>query len=92
MGEEVNLDDYQNAVLSFVTKELLFGKRPHELLLLENCLNKNISKADFIKLLKNKNCYVSKDVLESVEKILSLEFFDVKQEKLPRKSNMEFIL
>ena len=85
MGEEVNLDDYQNAVLSFVTKELLFGKRPHELLLLESCLNRNISKADFIKLLKNKNCYVSKDVLESVEKILSLEFFDVKQGKATKK-------
>ena len=34
MGENVELTDYQSSVLSFVTKELLFGKRPHELLLL----------------------------------------------------------
>ncbi|MDK7093966.1 DUF3427 domain-containing protein, partial [Gardnerella swidsinskii] len=74
MGEEVNLGNYQNAALSFVTKELLFGKRPHELLLLESCLDKNISRADFTKLLKSKNCYISEDVLNSVEKILSLNF------------------
>lgn len=85
MGEEVNLGNYQNAALSFVTKELLFGKRPHELLLLESCLDKNISRADFTKLLKSKNCYISEDVLNSVEKILSLNFFDVKQGKTTKK-------
>ena len=85
MGEEVSLGNYQNAALSFVTKELLFGKRPHELLLLESCLDKNISRADFTKLLKSKNCYISEDVLNSVEKILSLNFFDVKQGKTTKK-------
>lgn len=85
MGEEVNLGNYQNAALSFVTKELLFGKRPHELLLLESCLDKNISRADFTKLLKSKNCYISEDVLNSVEKIISLNFFDVKQGKTTKK-------
>ena len=85
MGENVNLSDYQNAALSFVTKELLFGKRPHELLLLENCLDKDLTKTDFIDLLKSNDCYVNKDVLDSVEKILSLEFFDVKQGKTTKK-------
>lgn len=85
MGENVNLSDYQNAALSFVTKELLFGKRPHELLLLENCLDKSITKTDFIDLLKSNDCYVNKDVLDSVEKILSLDFFDVKQGKTTKK-------
>ena len=85
MGENVNLSDYQNAALSFVTKELLFGKRPHELLLLESCLDKDLTKTDFIDLLKSKDCYVNKDVLDSVEKILSLEFFDVKQGKTTKK-------
>lgn len=85
MGENVNLSDYQNAVLSFVTKELLFGKRPHELLLLESCLDKDLTKTDFIDLLKSKDCYVNEDVLASVEKILSLEFFDVKQGKTTKK-------
>ena len=36
MGEDVNLSKYENEVLSFVTKELLNGKRIHELLLLED--------------------------------------------------------
>ncbi len=85
MGKNVNLNDYQNAVLSFVTKELLFGKRPHELLLLESCLDKDLTKTDFIDLLKSKDCYVNEDVLASVEKILSLEFFDVKQGKTTKK-------
>ena len=85
MGENINLSNYQNAVLSFVTKELLFGKRPHELLLLESCLDKDLTKTDFIDLLKSKDCYVNEDVLASVEKILSLEFFDVKQGKTTKK-------
>lgn len=85
MGENINLSNYQNAVLSFVTKELLFGKRPHELLLLESCLDKDLTKTDFIDLLKSKDCYVNENVLASVEKILSLEFFDVKQGKTTKK-------
>lgn len=85
MGEEIELNDYQNSVLSFVTKELLFGKRPHELLLLEKCLDKEISKSEYLELLKNKNCYIDGDVLDSVEKILSLDFFNVKQGKTTKK-------
>lgn len=85
MGEEIELSDYQNSVLSFVTKELLFGKRPHELLLLEKCLDREISKSEYLKLLKNKNCYIDGDVLDSVEKILSLDFFNVKQGKTTKK-------
>ena len=86
MGEKVELTKYQSSVLSFVTKELLFGKRPHELLLLEKCLVKEkISKADYLQLLKEENCYVNDAVLDSVNKILSLEFFDVKQGKTTKK-------
>ncbi len=86
MGENVELTDYQSSVLSFVTKELLFGKRPHELLLLESCLIKEkVSEASYLQLLKGKNCYVNDAVLESVEKVLSLEFFDVKQGKTTKK-------
>lgn len=75
MGENVELTDYQSSVLSFVTKELLFGKRPHELLLLESYLGKEkISEASYLQLLEGKNCYVNDAVLESVDKVLSLEF------------------
>lgn len=86
MGENVVLTDYQSSVLSFVTKELLFGKRPHELLLLESCLIKEkVSEVSYLELLEGKNCYVNDAVLESVEKVLSLEFFDVKQGKTTKK-------
>ena len=86
MGENVELTDYQSSVLSFVTKELLFGKRPHELLLLESCLIKEkVSEASYLQLLKGKNCYVNDAVLDSIEKVLSLEFFDVKQGKTTKK-------
>ena len=57
MGENVELTDYQSSVLSFVTKELLFGKRPHELLLLESCLIKEkVSEVSYLELLEGKNC------------------------------------
>lgn len=93
MGENVELTDYQSSVLSFVTKELLFGKRPHELLLLESCLIKEkVSEASYLQLLKGKNCYVNDAVLDSIEKVLSLEFFDVKQGKTTKKSSMEIFL
>ncbi len=86
MGENVELTDYQSSVLSFVTKELLFGKRPHELLLLESCLIKEkVSEVSYLELLEGKNCYVNDAVLDSVEKVLSLEFFDVKQGKTTKK-------
>ncbi|PEG76745.1 NgoFVII family restriction endonuclease, partial [Lactobacillus sp. UMNPBX19] len=86
MGEKVELTDYQSSVLSFVTKELLFGKRPHELLLLESCLVKEkVSEASYLQLLEGKNCYVNDAVLDSIGKVLSLEFFDVKQGKTTKK-------
>ena len=89
MGENVELTDYQSSVLSFVTKELLFGKRPHELLLLESCLIKEkVSEASYLQLLKGKNCYVNDAVLDSIEKVLSLEFFDVKQGKTTKHTNL----
>ena len=73
MGEKVELTDYQSSVLSFVTKELLFGKRPHELLLLESCLVKEkVSEASYLQLLEGKNCYVNDAVLDSIGKVLSL--------------------
>lgn len=54
MGEPVKLNGYESAVLSFVTKELLNGKRPHELLLLKLLLEKEqVSQEEF-----EKNCMI----------------------------------
>lgn len=75
MGESINLTEYQSEVLAFLTKELLFGKRPHELLLLKSCLKEgSISKKSFRQLLEKENCYVNDSVLTSVENVLNLSF------------------
>lgn len=87
MGESIELNKYENAVLSFVTKELLNGKRPHELILLKMLLEQKIVKQeDYLAELQQENVYVNDAVLESVDDILDLSFFDVKQGKTTKKA------
>lgn len=87
MGEDVNLSKYENEVLSFVTKELLNGKRIHELLLLEMLLEQDIVKQeDYLAQLKRHHAYVNDELLASVDAILSLDFFDIKQGKTTKKA------
>ena len=86
MGEPVKLSDYEDGVLSFVTKELLNGKRPHELILLQLLLEKDqVSQEEFEQVLHDYGAYVNEKVLTSVEDILSLNFFDIKQGKATKK-------
>lgn len=86
MGESVILNESENAILSFVTKELLNGKRPHELLLLQELFEKgHISQAEFEQALSQNGAYVNEAVLSSVMAILSLTFFDIKQGKTTKK-------
>ncbi|WEV51190.1 DEAD/DEAH box helicase [Lactobacillus sp. ESL0731] len=87
MGETVELNKYENAVLSFVTKELLNGKRPHELRLLQLLLAKGqVSQEEYEQALRRDHAYVDAAVLTSVEAILSLSFFDIKQGKTTKKA------
>lgn len=89
MGEDVNLSKYENEVLFFVTKELLNGKRIHELLLLEMLLEQDIVKQeDYLAQLKRHHAYVNDELLASVDAILSLDFFDIKQGKTTKKSTI----
>ena len=86
MVEPVKLSDYEDGVLSFVTKELLNGKRPHELILLQLLLEKDqVSQEEFEQVLHDYGAYVNEKVLTSVEDILSLNFFDIKQGKTTKK-------
>lgn len=86
VGEDIKLTDYENSVLSFVTKELLSGKRVHELVLLNELLTKeSVNLESYEQLLLQHGAYVNKAVLNSVENILSLDFFDVKQGKTTKK-------
>ena len=86
MGESVELSKYENQVLTFLTRELLNGKRIHELLLLDLLLkNGKVKQEDYVSRLQ-KCGYANKAVLGSVEDILSLSFFDVKQGKTTKKA------
>ncbi|MDF7668577.1 DEAD/DEAH box helicase [Lactobacillus sp. ESL0703] len=87
MGEPVELNKYENAVLSFVTKALLNGKRPHELCLLQLLLAKGqVSQDEYEQELRQHHAYVDRAVLTSVEAILSLSFFNIKQGKTTKKA------
>lgn len=86
MGESVALNKEQSAILSFVTKELLNGKRPHELVLLQLLLEKDkVTQSEFEEALAKYNAYINPAVLNSVEDILTLSFFDIKQGKTTKK-------
>lgn len=87
MGERIRLDQWEDGVLSFVTKELVNGKRPHELLLLKKLIDNNgeLSKLQYRQELEQQSVYVNDDVLKSVMDILSLDFFAVKSGKRLKK-------
>ena len=85
MGTELKLTKYERQVLAFLTKELLNGKRPHELILLQ-CLLRGTCSIDAFKAeLEQQNIRVTPAVLQSVDDILSLQFFNVKAGKQLKK-------
>lgn len=85
MGEKVGLSCYENEVLSFMTKELLSGKRAHELIVLSLLRRGPMSRKQLEKELAQRNCYLSKGVWQSINAILSLSFYDVKSGKYTKR-------
>ena len=87
VGEKLTLTKYESEVLSFVTKELLNGKRIHELLLLKMLLRETtVKQEDYLDELRQHHAYVNDDLLASVDAVLSLTFFDIKQGKTTKKA------
>lgn len=72
-----NFNAQENGMLFLIASELLNGKRPHELLLLKFLINKGglVSKADYRAYLTKSQAEYSDKLLQSVERILTLEFF-----------------
>lgn len=68
--------EFEDAVLRMLTRELLNGKRPQELLLLQTLLAEGeMSVEAFRSLLNEHDLDSSNQVLESVERILNLQWF-----------------
>lgn len=90
MDTKIQLNSYEDQVLSFITKELTPGKRIHELLLLQMLLQNQgqISLTAFEQRLKQQGAYFSRQLLHSVLNFLSLDFFT--QKNGPSKKQIEY--
>lgn len=72
-------NDYLDKTLTFITSEFLSGKRIHELLLLQKLLDNGVSsRSESEKLVVDNGSYCNDDVLNSVERILTLEYYKPK--------------
>lgn len=70
------LTKHEREILTFLSNELLNGKRNHELLLLNLLIDaETVSVESYQNLLKEHNYYSDKQTIESVRRILSLAFF-----------------
>ncbi len=77
MKEDVHLTAGQEAILSFVSIELMNGKRSVELLLLNELIKHHgiFAKRNLKTLMTKQQIFYNTDVSRSVERVLSLEFF-----------------
>lgn len=86
MGAEILISSFEHKVLSFLTKELLPGKRIHELLFLKLILDYGkVNRDQFESELKKQGAYYNSEVYDSIQKFLMLDFFDVKTGKTTKK-------
>lgn len=70
-----SLTDYEVAVFSMLSKEILNGKRLHEVILVDLLLSQGIvEKEAYVQALKNYGTYVNDATIESVERMFSLDF------------------
>ena len=84
MKEDIaSLTDYEQAVLTMISKEFLNGKRMHEVILIEELLKDTvISKESYLEKLRVFGTYADEATIQSVENLFALNFFvqnDVKK-------------
>ena len=83
MKEELaTLTNYELAVLTMLSKEILNGKRIHEVLLVQALLKgDSITKEEYISSLKEFGTYYDEATIHSVERMMSLNFHVEKDKK-----------
>ena len=81
-NKSIELTDAESNWLSFITFELLPGKRKHELLLLQELIkNGEVSKDKFIEILETEQLSTKDSIISSVENVLSLQFLKSQEVK-----------
>ena len=81
-NKSIELTDTESNWLSFITFELLPGKRKHELLLLQELIkNGEVSKDEFIEILETEQLSTKDSIISSVENVLSLQFLKSQEVK-----------
>lgn len=71
-----SITDYEKAILMMIGKDLLSGKRIHEILLLELLIQQDtVTKSQFIEQLNVRSIYYNEDTIASLENVFSLNFF-----------------
>lgn len=81
--ENYLFDEEVNGLLSFVSLELLNGKRPHELLLFDELVKQKgeLSKEAYYKRLQKEEVLFDQRDIYSLERVISYEFFTSNQRK-----------
>ncbi|KPJ22604.1 DUF3427 domain-containing protein [Streptococcus phocae] len=81
--KKIVLDETANRFLSFITFELLNGKRQHDLHLLKLLVENEgkYSIQNWIEWLSNHNLSMEQSLLESVERVLDLSFLKMQEKK-----------
>ena len=81
-NKSIELTDTESNWLSFITFELLPGKRKHELLLLQELIkNGEVSKNKFIEILETEQLSTKDSIISSFENVLSLQFLKSQEVK-----------
>lgn len=67
---------YEKEVLRMLSAEILNGKRKHEIILLNELIrNENITYDYYVEKLKESNCNIDQNTINSVRRVLDLSFF-----------------